>query len=357
MIGNGARFATAILLTLGGLIDLADGATATHRVRMYYNIGTVDIDLYGNESPLHVANFLEYVNAGDYDNTYIHRTNCCGGVYTFVQGGEYYVPEPGEFLDTNFVTGRGPVVNEFDPNNGLSNTPGTLAAARTSNPDSAENGWFINATDNAVAFDPGPYTVYGQVTDGLDVIQFIPTLPKVASLQGTNFATLPVYDNWFVYLYQVVELSLIDGDFDNDGMVEADDLDMWEDYYGELDIDGPDFNGDFNMDALDLAIWESNYGLYDGINTFAHFDYGDANRDSDVDAMDFLALQRSLGDTRDVSTDVNGDAVVTGLDFLGWQRNAGAGVPAAVSTIAAVPEPSSILLLTLGVLILNSRRR
>ncbi len=337
--------ALSLIFLIAG--ESAWSATPTHRVRMYFNLGTVDIDLYGNESPLHVANFLEYVNNRAYDRTHIHRTNCCNGAFTFVQGGEYYVPEPGEFLDQNTVQSTGPVVNEFDPNNGLSNTPGTLAAARTTDPDSADNGWFINATDNAAAFDPGPYTVYGQVTSGLEIIQLIPTLPKSGGLQGTPFSTLPVYEGWFVYLHQVVERSLVDGDYDQNGVAGSADLALWEKDYGRLSLEGPDFNNDLQVGSGDLSNWEAGYGNYNGVSTLAHFEDGDANRDRVVDGLDFLEWQQRSGTTRNVSADGDGDGLVTGLDFLLWQQGQSASGPPALNS---VPEPSTLFLLTLGLM-------
>jgi peptidyl-prolyl cis-trans isomerase A (cyclophilin A) len=342
-----ARFlsAAALLFSLTGLADRAPGATATQRVRMYFNLGSVDIDLYGNESPLHVANFLSYVNAQEFDGTYIHRTRCCDSSYFFVQGGEYYLPEPGDqYINEHFIIPHGTVPNEFDPNNGLSNTPGTLAAARTDDPDSAQNGWFINATNNAYPFDAGPYTVFGQVTRGMPVINYIPSLPNVPAAPGSFLETLPVYNGGFVFLYQVVERSLLDGDYDLNGKVDANDLAMWEADYNRMAITGPDFNGDKEIGSGDLANWEAGYGQFDGVTTFADFDNGDANYDGIVDGDDFLSWQRSVGLTTDVSADGDGNYEVNGDDFLFWQRNVGAPVPPPV----LAPEPATAVLLLLG---------
>lgn len=343
-------------LLVSGLVNLAYGQSATHRVRMYFNLGTVDIDLYGNESPLHVEHFLKFVASGDFDNTYIHRSR--SGSSLFVQGGEYYEPGPGEFLNENTVLGRGTVVNEFDPTNGLSNIPGSLSAARTSDPDSADNGWFINSTNNAAGFDPGPYTVYGQVTSGLEVIQHITSLPYASSLQGTILETMPVYDNWLVILEEVVELSLLESDFDIDGQVGGSDLSLWEENYGEWNSNLADLNNDARVDQADLDIWESGYGFYDGVSTFAHFEQGDADQDWDVDGLDFLKWQRTVGNTQSAVADGDGDRAVTGLDFLRLQRNHGTSIaPTGASSITVVPEPSSLLLFTLAALILGKSCR
>jgi cyclophilin family peptidyl-prolyl cis-trans isomerase len=341
------RIIVALFVGLLSFGDHALGATATHRARMYFNVYSVDIDLYGNESPLHVANFLSYVDDRAFDRTWIHRSFCCGDLY-FLQGGDIYLPEPGDGdpPDLHHVEEGSAIPNEYDPNNGLTNSPGTLAAARQAGLDTARNGWFINSSDNSVEFPY--YTVFGQVTRGLDVIQFISTLPIGNSyLSSYGYDTAPVFNNNYVFLYQVVERSLLDGDFDMDNMVGLSDLAMWEEDFGRMIISGPDFNGDKEIDSGDLVNWESGYGQFNGVSTFADFDDGDANRDGVVDGLDFLSWQRSSGKTTDVSADADGDYVVSGVDFLAWQRNYGAQVP---PPIAAVPEPETLVLLLLSIL-------
>ena len=70
--------------------------------------------------------------------------------------------------------------------------------------------------------------------------------------------------------------------------------------------------------------------------------------------LDFLKLQRTLGKTQSAAADSDGDRMVTGLDFLSWQRNVSSVQPPLVTS---VPEPSSLMLLTLGVLMWGKRRR
>lgn len=331
-----------------GSTDSACGATVTQRARMYFNVGSVDFDLYGDESPLNVENFLGYVNDGAYDRTWIHRSFCCGNLQ-FLQGGDIYLPEPGDGNppDLNKVVAGDTVLNEYDPNNGLTNSPGTLSAARQTGLDTARNGWFINTSDNSTQFPD--YTVFGEATRGFNVVQFISSLPiNHPYLSSYGYNTAPVNNNFFVYLYQVVERSPLDGDYDLDGSVGASDLAKWEEDYGRVIIAGPDFNGDKEIDSADLSNWEAGYGIFDGLTTFADFDNGDATRDGIVDGLDFLSLQQSYGNTTDVSADADGDSSVSGKEFLVWQQNFGA--TSALSSINSVPEPATLLLLCLGAL-------
>jgi hypothetical protein len=146
-------------------------------------------------------------------------------------------------------------------------------------------------------------------------------------------------------LHQVVERSLLDGDYDRNNVVDANDLALWEADYSRMVIAGPDFNGDKELDAGDLANWEAGYGNFNGSTAFADFDDGDANRNGVVDGLDFLSWQRSFGRTTDVSADDNGDYVVSGLDFLAWQRNYGKSV---IPPIDSLPEPTTIALVLLA---------
>jgi cyclophilin family peptidyl-prolyl cis-trans isomerase len=146
-----------------------DAATVV-RVTMIAG-GSFDIELNDN-TPLARNNFLKYVNAGKYTNTIFHRSDHSINV---LQGGGFTLPaDPNiSFLDS--VVTYAPVLYEGD--HGWSNTIGTIGAARTSDPNSATSGWFINLADNSSIFDdPGisgkyGYTVFGRIISGLDVAQ------------------------------------------------------------------------------------------------------------------------------------------------------------------------------------------
>ncbi|MGE5184330.1 MAG: peptidylprolyl isomerase [Acidobacteriota bacterium] len=135
-------------------------------VEVKTNLGTFAIALDPAKAPKTVENFLAYVDAKHYDGTIFHRV-----ISTFmVQGGGY-----DEAYEKRPV--RAPVHNEAD--NGLKNTRGTVAMARTNDPHSATAQFFVNVTDNGFLDHTGKhdqgwgYTVFGKVTEGLDVVDQI----------------------------------------------------------------------------------------------------------------------------------------------------------------------------------------
>jgi len=134
--------------------------------------GDVKIELYEDQAPVTVKNFLDYARKGYYDGTIFHRV-----IPGFmVQGGGFdaeLTPKPTE----------APIKNEAD--NGLSNERGTIAMARTNDPNSATAQFFINVVDNTALDHRGKqsgrtwgYAVFGRVIEGMgvvDEIRFVPT--------------------------------------------------------------------------------------------------------------------------------------------------------------------------------------
>lgn len=130
------------------------------------NFGDITLELYTDKAPKTVANFLQYVEEGFYDNTIFHRV-----ISNFmVQGGGM---EPGMKEKTT----RAPIENEAD--NGLSNKTGTIAMARTNDPHSATAQFFINVKDNNFLDFSAPnpqgfgYCVFANVIEGMDVVEKI----------------------------------------------------------------------------------------------------------------------------------------------------------------------------------------
>jgi peptidyl-prolyl cis-trans isomerase A (cyclophilin A) len=128
------------------------------------NKGTIEIELNSDKAPITVANFVKYVNSGFYNGTVFHRV-----VKGFViQGGGF---------DTNdtYKEGFSPIQSEA--NNGLKNLRGTIAMARSTDPNSATSQFYINTVDNPGLDYPNPdgygYTVFGKVVQGMDVVDQI----------------------------------------------------------------------------------------------------------------------------------------------------------------------------------------
>lgn len=134
-------------------------------VVMETSMGTVKIELYPDKAPVTVKNFLDYVDDKFYDGLIFHRV-----IPTFmIQGGGF---EP----SMNQKKTKAAIKNESG--NGLSNERGTIAMARTSDPDSATAQFYINVKDNkgldkANAGDGVGYCVFGKVTEGMDVVDKI----------------------------------------------------------------------------------------------------------------------------------------------------------------------------------------
>ena len=153
-------------MTLG-----AGGAAAQGNpvVVMETSLGSITIELFQDQAPISVDNFLQYANDGFFEGTVFHRV-----IQTFmIQGG-------GLTADLSPKSGRDPIKNEAT--NGLSNEQYTIAMARTNVVDSATSQFFINTANNAQSLDHrGPdnygYAVFGLVIEGMDVVDKLAAVP------------------------------------------------------------------------------------------------------------------------------------------------------------------------------------
>jgi peptidyl-prolyl cis-trans isomerase A (cyclophilin A) len=149
-------------------------AQGAPKVQFDTSMGNFVIELAPKQAPKTVANFLEYVKAGHYDNTIFHRV-----IPGFmVQGG-------GFTSDMTEKATRSPIPLESE--NGLKNERGTVAMARRPDPNSATAQFFINLVDNPRLDYPSPdghgYAVFGKVIEGMDVIDKIRSV-QTASVKG-----------------------------------------------------------------------------------------------------------------------------------------------------------------------------
>jgi len=174
------RFLTGLLLALVSILAAVPTLAANPVVEMQTSEGTILIELYPEQAPKTVENFLEYVKSGFYNGTIFHRV--IDGF--MIQGGGFtsYMQEK--------PTGA-PIPNEAK--NGLKNAVGTIAMARTSNPHSATAQFFINLVDNRSldypSFDGWGYAVFGKVTKGMDVVAKI---GKVETTRAGAYQNVPV---------------------------------------------------------------------------------------------------------------------------------------------------------------------
>jgi len=157
-----------------------DGAVLSIETSM----GTIEVGLFASKAPRSARNFLNYAKSGFYDGTIFHRV-----IPGFmIQGGG---------LDAKMSekeTGP-PVRNEA--RNGLLNSRGTLAMARTDDPQSATSQFFINLKDNpsldfGIARDGWGYTVFGEVLSGMEVVDQIAAVRTTRMIQYENVPVTPV---------------------------------------------------------------------------------------------------------------------------------------------------------------------
>jgi len=164
------RFFMLSVLATGVLLQSVQMAAAEQvRVKLITSMGVIEMALDRDKAPLSVANFLHYAREGSYNGTIFHRV-----IPKFmIQGGGFN-------KEMRKKPTFSPVRNEAD--NGLRNDFGSVAMARTSDPHSASNQFFINTNDNTFlnhsskSFSGWGYAVFGRVTKGMSVVRRIETV-------------------------------------------------------------------------------------------------------------------------------------------------------------------------------------
>jgi cyclophilin family peptidyl-prolyl cis-trans isomerase len=164
-------------LAMASLMAAVPAAAANPQVEFDTTAGKIRVELFPDAAPKTVANFLDYVKAKHYDGTQFHRV--IAGF--MIQGGGYTA----DFQEKPTKPPI-PIESEQSSKAGMMNVPGTLAMARTGNPNSATSQFFINVNDNKSlnfrSADPQGYgyTVFGKVIAGMDVVDRIAKAPTGA---------------------------------------------------------------------------------------------------------------------------------------------------------------------------------
>ena len=159
-------------------------AWAQQRVKLATSMGDIVIELERDKTPKTVDNFVQYVKAGHYDGTVFHRV-----IENFmIQGG-------GMKPDMSEKATRAPI--PLESRTGLANLRGTVAMARTMDPNSATAQFFINLKDNAFLDQPNSqdgngYAVFGKVVSGMDVVDKIKAVPVGNKGGHQNVPAAPV---------------------------------------------------------------------------------------------------------------------------------------------------------------------
>lgn len=171
------------LVVLSAAAASGGGLAADPQVDLKTSAGTIRVELYPAKAPKSVENFLQYVKEGHYNGTIFHRV-----IPGFmVQGG-------GMTKDMAQKKTRAPI--PIESKNGLKNEVGTLAMARTSDPNSATSQFFINVNNNGFLDYPGQdghgYTVFGKVVSGMDVVNKIVAMPTGNQGMHQNVPRTPI---------------------------------------------------------------------------------------------------------------------------------------------------------------------
>ena len=179
MISKFARW-----FTLGAAALLLAATAQAQVVKLSTNMGDIRIQLDAEKAPKSVANFLQYVKAGHYNGTVFHRVI------------ENFMIQGGGFTTRMEQKPTKPPI-PLESHNGLNNVRGSVAMARTNDPNSATSQFFINTVDNAFldaanARDGAGYAVFGQVIEGMDVVDKIRAVPVGNKGMFENLPLTPV---------------------------------------------------------------------------------------------------------------------------------------------------------------------
>ena len=179
-----SRFASLPALAALVVTLAAAPAALAQKVKLATSMGDIVIELDAAKAPKTVDNFLKYVQAGHYNGTVFHRV-----IPNFMIQGGGMTPDMKE-KDT-----RPPI--PLEAKNGLVNARGTVAMARTMDPNSATAQFFINVKDNAFlnadqARDGNGYAVFGKVVAGMDVVDKIRNVPTGTKGMHDDVPTQPV---------------------------------------------------------------------------------------------------------------------------------------------------------------------
>ena len=173
-----SRFLAAIVAATA---LFASGSALAQKVRFQTSMGDIVVELDAAKAPKTVANFLQYVKSGHYDGTIFHRVI-----------GNFMIQGGGMTADMKEKETRPPI--GLESKNGLANQRGTIAMARTSDPNSATAQFFINVKDNDFlnqdkSRDGNGYAVFGKVVEGMDVVKKIEKVATTTKGMHQNVPT------------------------------------------------------------------------------------------------------------------------------------------------------------------------
>lgn len=180
------RRAATIALVIFFSVPAQAQVASNPKVKFQTSLGEFVVELYGEKAPKTVENFLSYVAEHHYDGTIFHRVI------------DSFMVQGGGFTTAMVQKSTHPPI-ALETNNGLKNDVGTIAMARTGNPNSATSQFFINVANNANLNAPQPdgygYAVFGKVVSGMDVIDKIRQSPTGSQGSLQNVPRTPISIN------------------------------------------------------------------------------------------------------------------------------------------------------------------
>lgn len=299
----------AIFLFLAAFLSLQTFASAAGncpQVLMKTNFGDITIELYNDKAPITIENFLRYVRSNYYQDLLFHRV-----ISNFmIQGGGYYIKLPYIYEASTYP----PIINESY--NGLSNLRGTIAMARTSDPNSATSQFYINLVNNTSldrTTGNAGYCVFGNVISGMTVVDAIGNTPVVYI--SSNFQDFP-----YPTMVTILQIQLLtpgywlNADLNNDGIVDFHDYAYfaanWRKTGSAL---WGDFDNNLTVNSNDLRLFSDKWLQ----KTSWYHIPGDIDGDGVVNLVDFSILSSNWQQTgKLLSGDFNNDDTVDYLDLL-----------------------------------------
>jgi cyclophilin family peptidyl-prolyl cis-trans isomerase len=278
------------------------------QVLLQTSFGDITMELYNDNAPITVENFLQYVRTDFYDDLLFHRV-----VMGFViQGGGYYI-------EGNYIYEQPtnpPIINESY--NNLSNLRGTVAMARTSDPNSATSQFYVNLVDNVFldrehAADGFGYCVFGNVISGMNVVDDIALTPviNIAGFTDFPYPTLVIINDANL----ITPGYWLNSDINNDGIANFRDYAYLAANWKKADSNlWGDLNQNNVVDANDLRLFSN--GWLETTNWYKPV-AEDINNDGIVNFDDFAILSAYWGMAgRRLAGDLNNDRLVDYLDLL-----------------------------------------
>jgi peptidyl-prolyl cis-trans isomerase A (cyclophilin A) len=341
-------FPAAVLTALASLVALSCGEVARAGTLVdfnFANFGTVQVDLFDDLTPATVTNFLSYANSGAFTNTIIHRS-----VANFViQGGGF---------NTQFgaITTSPPIALEYS----RANTRGTIAMARTTDPNSATRQWFFNTVDNTGSLGPGlngpGYAVFGWVLTGMSAVDNIAALPTFAF--ASPFAELPLRN------YTQTDFNNHTNPTSNNQVTLSSITVVGTHPSFQNPVAVDDVNNDGALHPLD-ALNVINDLLANGTHTlngpFSGTNYLDTSGDGKVSPLDALNVINALLAIGGGAAPAMSAAAMPNMSGAAMPNMSGAAMPnmsgaampsPMMSPMTVVPEPSSFVLAGAGTLAL-----